>query len=98
MPKLAEQRYDDFYYGSSYNIDNVRYIDRYTRKKNRTQTHKKRNYLGFLIGCGVLAFTLFSVMPFSFNKITKAIFTPTPYKHIQTDMKKLVLTTQSFCL
>ncbi len=89
MPRLAEQRYDDFYYESSDIIDNVLYINKYAHKKTQKKPRRKKNYLGFLIGCGLFALIFSVVMPFSFNKITKAIFNPTPYKHIQADMEKL---------
>lgn len=96
MPKLAEQRYENYYYESPNNINNVCYINRYAHQKTHAKSKRKKNYLGFLTGCVFIAFTVFSVMPFSFNKITKAIFNPTPYKHIQIDMEKLAFPTHDY--
>ncbi len=68
---------------------NVRYIN--LREINRTQRkpRKKRNFVQFLICCGILYFFTFSVLPFSFKNITKSFFKPTPYSHIQTDLNAL---------
>ena len=43
-----------------------------------------------------MSFVLFFILPFSFNNVTKAIFAPTPYKNIKTDMHKLAFPTHSY--
>lgn len=64
-------------------------------KKHKTKT-KKRNRLHFLISSCLLLSLFFTAMPYSFNKITKSIFTPTPYKSIQTDMYDLSFPTTRY--
>lgn len=68
------------------------------REANRPKKHKskKRNMLHFLISASLILSLFCTAIPYSFNKITKAIFTPTPYKSIQTDMYDLSFPTTRY--
>lgn len=68
------------------------------REANRPKKHKskKRNMLHFLISAGLILTLFCTAIPYSFNKISKAIFIPTPYKSIQTDMYDLSFPTTRY--
>lgn len=74
--------------------------DRYSllREANRPRKHKnkKKNALHFLISFFLIMSLFFTAMPFSFNKITKAMFTPTPYKAIQTNIYDMAFPTTKY--
>ena len=63
-------------------IYNTPRIERQTAKRPR----KKRSLAHYLVSCAAFLFMLFVIMPYGFNHVTKAIFVPTPYKNIQTDL------------
>ena len=64
------------------------------RPKKRVK--KKRNFVQILVAGLLLYVTLFQAMPYTFNNVTKAMFVPTPYKNIQTDLKDLAFPTQNY--
>ena len=55
-------------------------------RRRKPKARRKKGLLQPLIALGILALVFFSALPFSFNNITKAMFVPTPYQEIQTDM------------
>ncbi|MBE7713350.1 MAG: serine hydrolase [Cyanobacteria bacterium SIG26] len=50
---------------------------------------KKKSLLGSLIWFALIGALIFPAMNYSYDKVSKAIFTPTPYKNIQTDLYEL---------
>ncbi|MBR1424160.1 serine hydrolase [bacterium] len=94
MPKLARKEYEyipEYHYG-----DNVRYMHLREQNRPKKRLRKKINPLQVLISASVLLFTLFCAMPFAFNNITKAMFVPTPYASIKTDLYKLAFPTYDY--
>ena len=98
MPKLARREYDEKYYRYSsyttgmqtaqvYSINERQTLKR--RKTNQKRKAKKFSFIHFLISLSLLAATVALVFPYSIKHITKSVFEPIPYKHIQTDMKEL---------
>ncbi len=65
------------------------------RRKKRTR-NKKRNFIQTLVALSVIGLVLFNALPYSFNNITKAMFVPTPYQEIQTDMYNLGFPTHNY--
>lgn len=106
MPKLARQYdtrlYSEYRISSAYNESSYYREQRasYTQLRAENRPHKKRskrkNLFKFLVSCSVLLFILFYAMPYSFNNITKAMFVPTPYKEIQTDLNELSFPTHKY--
>ncbi len=106
MPKLARQ-YDNRYY-SDYRISSVYSYEQYTRYKQQREVHykqlreanrpkrKKKSFAQFLISFTLILFLASCVLPFGFNFITKSVFNPTPYKNIQTDLRKLAFPTNNY--
>lgn len=97
-------RYEQQSYGyssSSYRrTSKAEYDERYRhlREENRhNKRPRKRKTLAQSIVSGSIILFLFAcVMPFAFNNITKAMFVPTPYKNIQTDLKDLSFPTHNY--
>lgn len=103
MPKLAQ--YENDYYYNRYDTGYSKYYQRHeTRKveqlrpKKEVDTKKvKRNFLIHRV-ISVLFVTLiaFTVLPYGFNKVTKFLFNPTPYKNIKVDYSHLVFPTTDY--
>lgn len=109
MPKVARQydgRYSEYsfsssyhrgrHYNSGYSESSVYYSELRNANRPKKRSTKKKNLFQFLVSCSFLAFMLFYAMPFSFNNITKAMFVPTPYKNISTDMESLAFPTHDY--
>lgn len=65
------------------------------RRKKRTKS-KKRSLIQTLVALSIIGIVLFNALPYSFNNITKAMFVPTPYQEIQTDMYNLGFPTLNY--
>lgn len=76
------------------------YKVRYTslRNENRPKRRKtaKKNIFQFIVSLSFLLFLMVYVMPFSFNNITKAMFVPTPYKEIKSDLHDISFPTANY--
>ena len=110
MPKLA-RNYDSRYY-SEYQISKRTQVYSYSeyahmhnsqtknlREANRPQKRqrpKRKNLIQFLISLSLLFFVIAYAMPYSFNNVAKAMFVPTPYKEIKTDMNNLSFPTRNY--
>ena len=97
--RYEQQSYS--YSSSSYRrTSKAEYDERYRhlREENRhNKRPRKRKTLAQSIVSGSIILFLFAcVMPFAFNNITKAMFVPTPYKNIQTDLKDLSFPTHNY--
>lgn len=112
MPKLAKDydRYYSgnrisFDYSHNYNHHYKTHNDEQKvhystlREANRPikrKKSKKRGLLQLLVSGGFLLFLVLQVMPFSFNSITKAMFTPIPHKQVMTDLHNVIFPTHSY--
>ena len=109
MPRIARQygdRYSEYSISSSYQGEysyrsehseaRVYYSELRHSNRPKKKSTKKKNVFQFLVSCLFLAFVLFYAMPFSFNNVTKAMFVPTPYKNISTDMGSLAFPTRDY--
>lgn len=65
-------------------------------RRRKPKAKKKRSLLQCLVVLGVLGFVLVNALSYSFNNITKAMFVPTPYQEIQTDMYDLSFPTYNY--
>ena len=109
VPKLAKD-YDSRYYESERNstysntYDFNKYFSSHNnsyenlRKSNKPlKRTKKRKSLGqVIISLLFLSFLLCQILPFSYSKVTKAIFVPTPHKHIKADLHSLAFPTHNY--
>ncbi len=112
MPELAKREYDDRYYTRrEYNVQSSQYQQRaysgqsYSYPK-RELSHKKltadkkkieRNYfIHRIVSVAVVSLLALTVLPYGFNKVTKNIFNPTPYKNVKTDYQQLLFPTSNY--
>ena len=102
MPKLASYE-NDYYnrynrnYSTYYQRSEAHNVQELRPRREVNKNKIKRNYLIHRV-ISVLFVTLlaFTVLPYSFNKVTKFLFNPTPYKNIKTDMSHLVFPTSDY--
>ena len=99
MPELARREY----YGSSENLQQ-KYSElgqntRIYTMPRRTADKKKvqRNYLIHkIVSIAVVSLLAFTALPYGFNKVSKYIFNPTPYKNIKIDYHQLRFPTSNY--
>lgn len=102
MPKLAREiNYYSQYSSQIYDYSTYatrRGVCSYNKKADiPVKKHKKKKSpLQVLISMLFISFVLFFAMPFSFSKVTKAIFVPTPYKNIKVDTYKTAFPTYNY--
>ena len=101
MPELARQQH----YNNSYTRYTYPRSQAQTRSSQspvyiRRQADKKkieRNYLIHrIVSVSVVALLGFSVLPYGFNKVTKFMLNPTPYKEVKTDYQQLLFPTSNY--
>lgn len=101
MPELARQsRYREYssYSQQSYIRRDYVHSVNYTPVK-RTVDQKKvarNNFIHRIISVAVVSLIGLTFLPFSFNKITKMMFNPTPYKEVKADYEQLLFPTANY--
>ena len=104
MPKYAELENNSYY---SYYREKPQVYDysayanaryRQLRESNRPKRKKSKkvSVIHFLISLSIVLFLVFGIMNYSFNKITKSIFIPTPYASVKTDTMNLAFPTYNY--
>ena len=98
MPELARREYTT--YNSNYrrpNLHTVRYTAQQPVKRTVDRKKVERNYLIHrIISVAVVSLLGFSILPFGFNKVSKMMFNPTPYKNVTTDYHQLRFPTTNY--
>ena len=99
MPKALRCDYQNGYYGYSQRtvpVNNVSYM--HTRKINNEHQKKvKRNFIIHrIISVTIVSLLAFTILPAGFNKFSKHIFNPTPYKNVKVDYMQLLLPTSNY--
>lgn len=109
MPELARRDYENRYYTNNavtegyrithYGEQNSRVYTLPQRNAQRTVNKKKveRNYfIHKIISVAVVSLLAFTVLPVGFNKVSKFIFNPTPYKNVKVDYQQLRFPTANY--
>lgn len=100
MPKLAEYTNNRYYTQYNYQQTNYRPNLHTVQKTVQPSVNKKkieRNYfIHRIISVAFVALLGFTILPYGFNKVTKQIFNPTPYKEIKTDYQQLLFPTTNY--
>ncbi len=103
MPELARRHYDRQQYrinqyDSVHNVGNVKIVKESLNSKHKVNTQKvQRNYLIHrIVSIAVISLFGFTILPYGFNKVTKMMFNPTPYKNIKTDYHQLLFPTSEY--
>lgn len=107
MPELARREYYDnrYYARREYNTP-LHNIERQTpqrgtqlRSNQLTADKKKieRNYLIHrIVSVAVVSALALTVLPYGFNKVTRNMFNPTPYKNVKADYQQLLFPTSNY--
>ena len=98
MPKLARP-YDEGMYTRTPSYGEIRYIrQEQPQIIRRRKKHKarKRNPLKALVSLSLLSIMLFGAMPYSFKKLSKGLFVPTPYSKIKTDLRDIAFPVNNY--
>ena len=104
MPELAKRQYNRQqyrinYYGTDYQYrENVRTGNK-TVPLRRTVDSKKvarNNLIHRIISVAVVSVLGFTILPYGFNRVTKLMFNPTPYKEVKADYHKLLFPTSDY--
>lgn len=111
MPELARRQYSrdlyrinhyeqKQYYGNYYNHDNQSIENRNIRNHStRTADTKKiarNNLIHKIISVSIISALGLSILPISFNKVTKMMFNPTPYKEVRSDYQQILFPTSNY--
>ena len=99
MPELARRQYDrDLYRVNYYNNSNNYYnnnnnIKSVRNHSTRTANAKKiarNNLIHRIVSVGIVSLLGLTILPIGFNKVTKMMFNPTPYKEVKADYQQLL--------
>lgn len=107
MPELARREYYDnrYYARREYNTP-LHTVERQTPQRgtqlrsNKLTADKKKNERNYLIhrivSVAVVSALALTVLPYGFNKVTRNMFNPTPYKNVKTDYQQLLFPTSNY--
>ena len=105
MPELARRQYNRQQYRINHYNTNYYSNSGYAKvvkdpvPVRRTVNTKKveRNYLIHrLVSVAVVSLLGFTILPIGFNKVTKMMFNPTPYKEVKADYQRLLFPTSDY--
>ena len=105
MPELARRQYDrDLYRVNYYNNNNNYYnnnnnIKSVRNHSTRTANAKKiarNNLIHRIVSVGIVSLLGLTILPVGFNKVTKMMFNPTPYKEVKADYQQLLFPTSNY--
>lgn len=88
MPHQARQEY---YYQKRY-LHTVEPVKKIANQKKIQRNHLIQRIVSILV---IVLFAL-TVLPYGFNKVTKRLFAPTPYKTVKTDYHQIVFPTTNY--
>ena len=98
MPELARQNYEEKYYNTYTPVRPIKGNVHHLYNKQQVNKKKvKRNYfIHRIISVLFVLILAITVFPYGFNKITKFLFNPSPYKNIKADYHKLIFPTSDY--
>lgn len=104
MPELARQEYNRQkyrinYYGAEYRQGVNTHSKVKTVPLRKTVDSRKvarNNFIHRIISVAVVSVLGFTVLPYGFNRVTKFMFNPTPYKEVKADYHKLLFPTSDY--
>lgn len=101
MPEALRREYDSRYYSRSvYYKNNKKYSQPVRPNFSGRMANKKkieRNYLIHkIISVVFVTLLALTVLPYGFNRVTKFLFSPTPYKSIKTDYHQILSPTSNY--
>ena len=102
MPEALRQDYESryyqnsaYYYQNRNNLkDNVKYINKRTVKHEKIV--RRNSIIQRIVSVTFVSILAFTILPAGFNKFSRHIFKPTPYKNIKVDNQKLLFPTSDY--
>ena len=104
MPELARRQYDrDLYRVNHYNSnryysnsENVQVVRNSSTRTANTKKIARNNLIHRIISVAVISAIGLTILPIGFNKVTKMMFKPTPYKEVKTDYEQILFPTSNY--
>ena len=104
MPEIARRQYDrDLYRVNQYssnryysNYENVRVVKNPSTRTANTKKIARNNFIHRIISVAVISAIGLTILPIGFNKVTKMMFKPTPYKEVKTDYEQILFPTSNY--
>lgn len=104
MPELARRQYDrqqyriNHYNTGYYSGDRAQTFREPVHLRRKVDTKKvQRNYIIHkIVSVAVVSLLGLTIMPAGFNKVTKMMFNPTPYKAVRADYQKILFPTSAY--
>ena len=104
MPELARRQYDrDLYrvnhynnYNQYHNYENVRVVKNPSTRTANTKKIARNNLIHRIISVAVISAIGLTILPIGFNKVTKTMLNPTPYKEVKTDYEQILFPTSNY--
>ena len=99
------------HYGSNYNVnsnygynkrnsqnnaESVHVIKSHSKRTANSQKIARNNLIHKIVSVAVISALGLTILPIGFNKITKSIFNPTPYKSVKTDYRQMLFPTTNY--
>lgn len=81
---------------SQYGAENVQYVRNYSTRTANSKKIARNNFIHKIISVAVISVLGLTILPVGFNKITKSIFNPTPYKSVKADYRQMLFPTTNY--
>lgn len=81
---------------SQYGAENVQYVKNYSTRTANSKKIARNNFIHKIISVAVISVLGLTILPVGFNKITKSIFNPTPYKSVKADYRQMLFPTTNY--
>ncbi len=81
---------------SQYSAENVQYVKNYSTRTANSKKIARNNFIHKIISVAVISVLGLTILPVGFNKITKSIFNPTPYKSVKADYRQMLFPTTNY--
>lgn len=107
MPELARRQYgrdlyrvnhyDNRYYRYENTGNNgVRVAKPHSTRTANSQKIERNNFIHRIISVAIVSLLGLTILPVGFNKVTKMMFNPTPYKDVKADYQQILFPTSNY--
>ena len=104
MPELARQQYNNRYQEYTYPRQSQysygrsqTHVQPLQIKHKANQKKIQRNYfIHRVVSVAFVALLGFTVLPYGFNRVSKFMLNPTPYKEVKADFQQLLFPTSNY--
>ena len=107
MPELARRQYGrdlyrvNHYDNRYYRYENtgnsgVRVAKPHSTRTANSQKIERNNFIHRIISVAIVSLLGLTILPVGFNKVTKMMFNPTPYKDVKADYQQILFPTSNY--